>query len=307
MHKKNNASITLKKVILCSILLIFIMGISVLAVNSRLDNVKIILSNNYEMEVVTDKTKVSDILEENHIILLDDEKVTPDINEEITDNQTIRITKIEEVVEFAQEEKNDISVEEILNENYSSITEKIVTEQVEIPFETITKDVSNGGSKQNKVVQEGENGLKEVIYRIKYQNEEEIEKEEISSKILKEPKNKIIEVQTRQVTSRSNTSRTSGGQTISSGTYIVTAYCSCSKCCGKTNGMTASGTKATAGRTVAAPSNFAFGTKLKINGKIYVVEDRGGAIQGNRIDIYMSSHTQALAWGKRTCTVEVVN
>ena len=278
-----------------------------MAANSKMNTVKIILSNNYEMTVLSNKSKVSDILEENHIIISENEVVSPKINEELSDNKTIRIAKEEGQSEIAENNYKEITTEKLLEENYSNITEKVTTEQIEIPFETITKDVSNGGSKQNKVVQEGENGLKEVIYKIKYQNEEEIEKEEISSKILKEPKNKIIEVQTRQVTSRSNTSRTSGGQTISSGTYIVTAYCSCSKCCGKTNGMTASGTKATAGRTVAAPSNFAFGTKLKINGKIYVVEDRGGAIQGNRIDIYMSSHTQALAWGKRTCTVEVVN
>lgn len=94
--------------------------------------------------------------------------------------------------------------------------------------------------------------------------------------------------------------------TASTGVYKVTAYCSCAKCCGKTNGITASGKKATANHTVAAPRTFAFGTQLKINGKTYTVEDRGGAIQGNRIDIYMDSHAQALAWGVRYLNVEVI-
>ena len=94
---------------------------------------------------------------------------------------------------------------------------------------------------------------------------------------------------------------------INGQTYKITAYCSCSKCCGKTTGRTASGTKATAGRTVAASSKFAFGTKLNIGGHIYTVEDRGGAINGNRIDIYVNSHSQALQWGVKYLPVSVAN
>jgi 3D (Asp-Asp-Asp) domain-containing protein len=81
------------------------------------------------------------------------------------------------------------------------------------------------------------------------------------------------------------------------GKFKITAYCSCSKCCGKSDGITASGAKATAGRTIAAPSTFKFGTKLIINGHEYTVEDRGGAIKGNRIDIYFDSHQEALNFG----------
>ena len=49
------------------ITLLLFMGISVLAVNSKVKNVKIILSNGYEMEVLTTKEKVSDILNDNYI------------------------------------------------------------------------------------------------------------------------------------------------------------------------------------------------------------------------------------------------
>lgn len=90
---------------------------------------------------------------------------------------------------------------------------------------------------------------------------------------------------------------TSKSGLVSLGTYKITAYCACAKCCGKTNGITASGTKVQAGRTIAAPKNFPFGTKLVINGHTYTVEDRGGAIQGNRIDIYFNTHEEALQWG----------
>jgi 3D (Asp-Asp-Asp) domain-containing protein len=106
--------------------------------------------------------------------------------------------------------------------------------------------------------------------------------------------------------SSSNSSSDSSSSTVK--VYKVTAYCSCAKCCGSySNGYTSSGTKATAGRTVAAPSNLAYGTKLNINGKNYVVEDRGSAISGNKIDIYVNSHSEALAWGVRYLPVEIEN
>lgn len=91
------------------------------------------------------------------------------------------------------------------------------------------------------------------------------------------------------------------------GTYMITGYCGCSSCCGKSDGVTASGTRATAGRTIAADiSNLPFGTKVVIDGHTYTVEDVGGAIKGNHIDVYFSSHSKALQWGVRYCDVYVV-
>lgn len=88
------------------------------------------------------------------------------------------------------------------------------------------------------------------------------------------------------------------------GTYKLTAYCSCSKCCGKSDGITASGTKATAGRTVAA-KGFSFGTGLMINGDTYIVEDRG--VGSGVIDIYFDSHEEALNFGVKYAKVFEVN
>ena len=88
---------------------------------------------------------------------------------------------------------------------------------------------------------------------------------------------------------------------------VVTAYCSCAECCGKSDGITASGAKARFG-TVAAPSWLPFGTKLKIEGfnNVFVVQDRGGAIKGNRLDIWFPSHEQAKKFGRRTLFVEII-
>ena len=304
MNKQKNSHISYKKIIALSILFVVILGISVLAGNVKVNSVKIKFSNNHEITVLTSKTKVSEILEENHIMLSSDEVVTPALDEEITSANAIVISlngqEPVQIVEGNSESVNT-NIEEIA-QNYTDVTEEIITVKEEIPFETITKDVSNGSSTVNKVIQAGKNGLKEVTYKVRYKGDVEVERIELSSKVIKEPVNKIVQIQT--VTARS--ASRGGVTTASSGRYKVTAYCSCARCCGKTNGITASGTRATANHTVAAPSTFAFGTQMVINGKTYVVEDRGGAIQGNRIDIYMNSHSEALAWGVRYLDVEVI-
>lgn len=94
------------------------------------------------------------------------------------------------------------------------------------------------------------------------------------------------------------TKRTTGEQT-SLGTYKLTAYCACSKCCGKSDGITASGVKAVQGVTVAADtSQLPFDTKILIDGLgEYTVQDTGGSIKGNRIDVYFESHQEALQFG----------
>ena len=114
MKKDDKASISLKKVISVSIILLLFMGISVLAVNSKVNNVKIILSNGYEMDVLTTKEKVSDILNDNHIILLPEENVIPGLDSNISDNKTIRITtdEVQTVkVTEAVVTSNDVTVE----------------------------------------------------------------------------------------------------------------------------------------------------------------------------------------------------
>ena len=279
-----------------------------MAVNTNLKDVKIILQNGYEMTALTSKATVSEVLEENNIVLEENQKTIPDIDSEVTSGQNIQITdKSYNEVQIAKISENGVetSLNQLL-ENYAPITEKIVKEQVVIPFETITKNTTeNTEGTKNKVLQEGKDGLKEVTYKIKYQNDVEIERTVISEVVITKPVNKIVTVQKKTETSRSASKSRTSTTVINGETYKVTAYCSCSKCCGKTTGRTASGTKATAGRTAAAPAKFAFGTKLNIGGKIYTVEDRGGAIKGNRIDIYVNSHSAALQWGVKYLPVTV--
>lgn len=91
-----------------------------------------------------------------------------------------------------------------------------------------------------------------------------------------------------------------------SDSVIVTHYCPGPCCCGQwASGYTASGTLATAGRTVAC-GDLPFGTKIRIEGLdgIYVVEDRG--VNGFWIDIFCDSHQEALQRGMYTTRVWIV-
>ena len=76
------------------------------------------------------------------------------------------------------------------------------------------------------------------------------------------------------------------------GRFRLTGYCNCALCHGQ--GYTASGTVPQAGRTVAM-NGIPFGTKLLINGGVYVVEDRG--VPYGNVDIYHDTHDQALSFG----------
>ncbi|MCK5528976.1 MAG: 3D domain-containing protein [Kiritimatiellae bacterium] len=107
---------------------------------------------------------------------------------------------------------------------------------------------------------------------------------------------------------------------------LTTGYCKCGECCGwkrnwygravysygpnkgkkKVVGQTASGTIARPGTIAADTKLYPFGTIIYIEGYGYGrVEDRGGAINGQHIDLYFRSHKQALEWGRRTVKARI--
>jgi 3D (Asp-Asp-Asp) domain-containing protein len=107
---------------------------------------------------------------------------------------------------------------------------------------------------------------------------------------------------------------------------LTTAYCDCGKCCSwkrnwffqpvyaagprkgqrKVVGVTASGTEARKGTIAADTTRYPFGTVMEIPGYGYGrVEDRGGAIQGDHIDLFFGSHGRAMEWGKQRLRVRI--
>lgn len=305
----------IRKIVFISLVLIALLTIGVLASKSEVNYVTIVFPEDYETTVVTSKVKVGDILAENHIIVLPDEEVYPLEENNIDVTKKITISKITAEKKIVAEEIESITTEEILGK-YVTVTEKIIVEQVEIPYETVTKDVSAAGTEtKDTVLQEGANGLKEIKYKVKYQDNEEIERTIISEEIIKEPVEKIIQISTKISSRAGSRTGTYSPEVLAASVdgisprisnINVSAYCSCARCCGKSNGITSSGALAKEWYTIAAGAGLPIGTVVYIpalsskpNGGWFVVEDRGGAISNNKIDIYMSSHAAAIQFGRK--------
>ncbi|MBQ3409198.1 MAG: G5 domain-containing protein [Clostridia bacterium] len=209
MKKYDKASISMKKLILMSVALLFTMGVGVLAFGAKLNNVKIIYADGYEVNVMTSKTKISEILDENHIILLPDEVALSENGEEISDNKTIRIVKNGSDSSDSKNSEDEEQIKDELN-NYETVTEKIVKEEVSIAYETETKDYSTGdGEKVEKITQNGVEGVKEILYKIKIVEGNEEEKIQIAENIVEEPVDCIKEIRNKEVpvvTSRNSSS-----------------------------------------------------------------------------------------------------
>lgn len=93
------------------------------------------------------------------------------------------------------------------------------------------------------------------------------------------------------------------------GEFTATAYCACVRCCGKDDGITATGTQATEGRTIAVdPDIIPYGTQVLLiwpdgTQHTYISEDCGGGITGNRLDVYFDSHEAARQFGVQSVMV----
>lgn len=305
----------IRKIVFITIILICMLIVGSKASKSDVNYVTIVFPENYETTVMTSTVKISDILSENHIIILPDEVVSPPLDDVIDITKTITISKVTDEKKIIAEEIESVTTEELLGK-YVTITDKIIVEQIEIPYETITKDVSKEGTQtKDTILQKGRNGLKEIKYKVRYQDNTEIERIVISEKIIKEPVDKIIQISTK-ISSRAGKrenhqtpeaiAASVSGITPTVTTLNASAYCACMSCCGKTNGVTSSGNVAKEWYTIAAGSGYPIGTVIYIpaladkpNGGWFVVEDRGGAISNNKIDIYMGSHTQAIIFGRK--------
>ncbi len=197
MRKDDKASISLKKILILSTIVILSFSAVAFATNSKVTTVTVEYSNGEKTQIITTKTVVSEILEENHIILLPEEHIYPAEDQEIGESKLIIISTEEIKSQEIAEKEESKEIADLLEE-YAPIVEKIEVVQEEIPFETITKDVSSGANDtENQIITKGVNGIKEVTYRVKYKNDIEIEREEVSSVVLQEPVSQVVQVQVK--------------------------------------------------------------------------------------------------------------
>lgn len=300
----------LRRILAIAIVLAMLSVAGVFASKNDLNYITIKFSDGAEISVVTAKTNIKDILEENNIVLLTDEQIVPSLDSVVDASKTITISKIDKQPVVVAEEETNLTTEQILG-NYVTVREAIVVEQVEIPFETVTKDVSQSGTETtDKVIQAGENGLKEIKYKVRYENDVEVNREIIEETVLKEPVDKIIQISTKIVSRSSNyrvSSAISLGTAVEGATPVVTTLRATAYAPDNQWGdMTACGAHAQSWYTVAADPSIPFGTIMYIpyfasqpNGGWFVVQDRGGAIKGARLDVFMDTESECRAFGVR--------
>lgn len=189
-------------------------------------------------------------------------------------------------------------------ENCNAITNDVDTsivsvEEELVPTEVIEEDIVEDVVEETKTEEKTEEVIKEAP---KKEVVETTKKQETSSEKQEEIKEDVGQRQ-----DDSQEVQTTQSDKTNLGTFKLTAYCACSKCCGKwAGGNTASGTTPTQGRTVAVDTSvIPFGTKLIINGNTYVAEDTGSAIKGNKIDVFFNNHQEALNFGVQYAEVFV--
>lgn len=222
----------------------------------------------------------------------------------------------------------EVTFEDILDSNV--VTKEIIeVQKEEIPFSIVS--IGNERSGKSTVISEGKNGIKEVVLKTMYENNEIKEQNEIANAITMQPASKVVSYGTKATTTSRGTVIYRTDETsdipVESYTKVIkmryTAYCLCKKCCGKSPdhpayGVTASGYKITPGineKIVAVDP-----TVIKLGSTVYVqnlsgkadygyalAADTGGAIKQNRIDLYIDSHQEALKVGTGYCYVYVLD
>lgn len=123
----------------------------------------------------------------------------------------------------------------------------------------------------------------------------------------------VFHVEQNETTTEQTTEKKSKIQT-----FEITAYCPCEICCGEyannrpidENGKSivygSTGERLTSGYSIAVdPNVIPYGSEVIIDGKIYKAQDCGGAIKGNRIDVYFENHQEAASFGRQTKDVEI--
>ena len=231
---------------------------------------------------------------------------------------------VREVIEYIDIEvdENDIvtpalsaNIKHELEINIIKVDEEIEEVEEEIPFKVVEKN--NDDLFKGKIIktQNGKNGIRKINIKRRYENGQLVSEITENSIIVREPIDEIVERGTKELLASSN-----GMITYDESVEMVaTAYDLSFESTGKNLGdnyfgITASGTKARPGVVAVDPKVIPLGTKLYIESLdswpdygFAVAEDTGGAIKGNKIDLFMENHSRASRFGRRGVKVYILD
>ncbi|WP_062200976.1 ubiquitin-like domain-containing protein [Massilibacterium senegalense] len=239
-----------------------------------------------ETKVMTTTKTVKELLEAHDITLGELDRVEPALDTALTGATAVNVVRVEKATETVEEK---------------------------LPFAVVKKQDSTLNEGQEKVVSEGREGLAKKTVEITRENGQEVSRNVIETITTEEAQDKIIAVGSKKqsafegsvAVSRGGNSEPAGGKEF----YVSsTAY---SENCTNCSGVTATGfnLKANPNAKVIAvdPSIIPLGSKVYVEGYGYAMAlDTGGAIKGNRIDVFFSSEQQAKSWGRKTVKIKVI-
>lgn len=282
--------------------------------------------NGDEREIQTFALTVGQLLEDKNIGFTDHDKVSPRREMFLQDGMKIAVEKSVQVWLNNGGTKQKIytfsdTVRELLDEYRVSLQEEdrvipspqegiqpgmtveivrqntqVVTEEIPVPNQVIKRKNSSLPMGKVQVAQEGHPGLKKRTWEITFRNGREYNRRLLNTEVIREPLDRILEVGNAPVISR-------GGRNFryrKSMEMEATAYT-------YTGNNTALGVPPKRGTVAVDPRVIPMGTRLFVEGYgLATAGDRGSAIKGNRIDLFMETRSKALRWGRRSVKVYVL-
>lgn len=210
---------------------------------------------------------------------------------ELLQEQGVELGELDEVIPQLDEELAAGTVVEVVR-----VSKKVVEERVNIPFRVVRVNSSQLARGLTSVVQQGREGVKLQRWEVIYRNGREAERRLLETEILKRPVDRIVRVGTLATVSR-------GGYEIRFSRVLemlASAYT-------YTGNNTASGVPPRVGMAAVDPQVIPLGTRLFVEGYGYCVAvDKGSAIKGYRIDLFMETEAQARKWGMRRVKVYIL-
>ena len=330
-----------KKILIAAIVVTLLLGAAF--VGSR--KTVVIAYDGQEIQVSTLASTVGDVLEKQNITIGDDDKIIPKMSEQIEDGMKITIHRAFEIklvdgkveksifttqtnvkdlidslnIKLKEEDKIEPKLGETVGEGQvikiTRVTRGVEVETQELPFQTVFKNNDSLEKGKTKKIQEGKKGLKEIKFEVLYEDGIEAGREIIEENIVEDAVNEIVEkgTLTMVATSRGDNLRYAKVITMNASAYDM-SFQSTGKSPGdKYYGITASGTKLRPGVVAVDTNVIPFGTKLYIESTdktsdygYAIAEDRGGAIKGNKIDLFFESAQAVKKFGRRTVKVYIL-
>ena len=175
------------------------------------------------------------------------------------------------------------------------VAERVDTLKSEVPYQVVAQAADFPVGLPDRVINHGSNGLQEQTVKLTLEDGKEVQREVLGQRVVKAPVNQVVSRGSQTTISRG------GSHYNFKQAYLMTATAY-----SQPNGKTATGDPVKWGVVAVDPRIIPLGSTVYVDGYGPAQAlDTGGAIRGNRIDLYMDSEAAAYSWGVRSVVVYV--